>query len=75
MIYSCLIIYNETIVLLVLLKCMVNFIENSSSIFRCTDLLNYMAINIMIFTPRDEHSQGECPNNSRHRRDCTYKLM
>ena len=38
------------------------------------------AINIIVFTPRDEHSQeeedkGEHPHNWLHQRDCTYKSM
>ena len=28
---------------------------------------------IVVFTPHDEHSQGERPHNSLHQRDCTYK--
>ena len=33
------------------------------------------AIKIVVFTPRDVHSQGQRLHNLRHRRDCTYKLM
>ena len=33
------------------------------------------ALNIIVFTPRDEHSQGERPHSWLHQRDCTYKLM
>ena len=32
-------------------------------------------INIIVFTPRDEHSQGEHPHIWLHQRDCTYKSM
>ena len=32
------------------------------------------ARHIVVFTPRDEHSQGEHPHNSLHSRDCTYKI-